>query len=66
MDAVDREILIDLLAEALMRDSTFRPARRNWPSTRIDARGPDMRGRSRRASLSLRHSFLPTSARAAA
>jgi hypothetical protein len=30
MDAVDRETLIDLLAEALMRDSAFRPRRRNW------------------------------------
>jgi hypothetical protein len=30
MDAVDREILIDLLTEALMRDSSFRPRHRNW------------------------------------
>src|SRR5512134_2616613 len=30
LDDVDREILIDLLAEALMRDSTFRPNRRHW------------------------------------
>ena len=30
MDAVDREELISLLAEALMRDATFRPRRRHW------------------------------------
>jgi hypothetical protein len=30
MDAVDREDLIGLLAEALMRDAVFRPRRRHW------------------------------------
>jgi hypothetical protein len=30
MDAVDREELIGLLSEALMRDAAFRPRRRHW------------------------------------
>lgn len=30
MDAVDREELIGLLSEALMRDAAFRPHRRHW------------------------------------
>ena len=30
MDAVDREELIGLLAEALVRHSAFRPHRRHW------------------------------------
>jgi hypothetical protein len=30
MDAVDREDLIGLLAEALMRDAAFCPHRRHW------------------------------------
>ena len=37
MDAVDREELICLLTEALMRDSRFRPRRGHRPPTRIDA-----------------------------
>jgi endonuclease YncB( thermonuclease family) len=42
MNAVDREELIGLLAEALMRDATFHPGRRHWAADadrcRIDAR----------------------------
>jgi hypothetical protein len=30
MNPVDREELISLLSEALMRDTTFRPRRRHW------------------------------------
>jgi hypothetical protein len=37
MDAVDREELIGMMAEALMRDAVFRPRRRNWAPMRIDA-----------------------------
>jgi hypothetical protein len=41
MDVVDRDTLIGLLAEALMRDAAFRPRRRNWAidadRRRIDA-----------------------------
>jgi hypothetical protein len=42
MDAVDREELVDLLAEALMRDVTFRPRRCHWAADadrcRLEAR----------------------------
>jgi hypothetical protein len=42
MDAVGREELIDLLAEALMRDPGFRPRRRHWAADadrrRLEAR----------------------------
>jgi hypothetical protein len=42
MDAVDREELIGLLAEALMRDSAFRPHGRHWAAAadrrRLEAR----------------------------
>jgi hypothetical protein len=42
MAAVDREELVDLLAEALMRDSTFRPHRRHW-AAEADRRGLEAR-----------------------
>ena len=42
MDAVDREELIGLVAEALINDAAFRPHRRNWAADadrrRIEAR----------------------------
>jgi hypothetical protein len=42
MDAVDREELIGLLTEALMRDAVFRPRRRHWAADadrcRLEAR----------------------------
>jgi hypothetical protein len=42
MDAVDREELISLLSEALMRDAAFRPRRRHWAADadrrRLEAR----------------------------
>jgi hypothetical protein len=42
MDAVDREELIRLLTEALMRDCAFRPHRRHWAADatrrRLEAR----------------------------
>jgi hypothetical protein len=37
MDAVDREDLIGLLVEALIRDVAFRPTAATGPPMRIDA-----------------------------
>jgi hypothetical protein len=68
MDVVDREELISLLAEALMRDSAFRPqppplGRRGESMPTRDA---DVRGRSCRSSPPLRHSLVAPTAHATA
>ena len=38
MDTIDREELIRLLAQALMRDAAFRPRGRNWALLDADRR----------------------------
>jgi hypothetical protein len=48
MDAVDREDLIGLLTETLMRDPTFRPRRRHWAA---DADGRQIEARTCASSL---------------
>jgi hypothetical protein len=67
MDAVDREELIGLLAEALMRDAVFRPRRRHRAADadrrQLEAR---MCGGSCRAPPPLRHPLVAPPARAAA